>query len=106
MPFTWIAEVLVCIFAVFGLYGIICRLLSFCCEKEHLSIALHMTAEEDGGARLLEGIRHAQYMTEAQNFHMQPPVILLDVAPSEEVLALLRACQYEVYQKQGGEEEI
>lgn len=92
-----IAEVLVCIFAVYGVYAILCRILAHTCYKGDLSIALHLGQEEAQSAEA--GLRRATVVTEAQSGKMGAPVILVDEETDESALAGLRAGGCDVYRK-------
>ena len=94
MDFFEIVEILVCIFAVYGVYALVCRLLGHGCYKGDLSVAAYETGEETADA-----VRRATILTEAQNGRMRSPVILLEQTPSAERIEALRECGCHLYSR-------
>ncbi|MBQ8174799.1 MAG: hypothetical protein IJ009_05290 [Clostridia bacterium] len=94
MGFLEIMEIVVCIFAVYGVYALVCRLLGHGCYKGDLSVAIHKTEGETGDA-----IHRAIILTEAQNGKMRSPVILLEKTPSAEEEKALRECGCRLYSR-------
>lgn len=85
-----IFEIFVCLFAVYGIYALICRILALVMGKDALSIAFHVGEGEEPPA-CVDGARQAEILSESMNGRLMPPVMLLDGKPSEE--ALLTLCE-------------
>ncbi len=74
--FTVLFETVICIFAVYGIYALVCRLVAHFCYAGDLSIALHIKKDMSDDA--VADMCRALVLTEAQKEKMAPPVILLD----------------------------
>lgn len=94
MYFLEIAELLLCLFAVYGVYALICRLVSHGCYRGDLSVAVHKTEAEPRDA-----VRRAIILTEAQNGKMRSPVLLLEEEPSTEDKEMLQQCGCRLYSR-------
>ena len=92
-----IFEIFVCLFAVYGIYALLCRILSLFMGKEALSIAFHADLEEEEQLFAVDGARQAEILTESMNGRLRPPVILLEKRPSEEKLLSLYDLGLAVY---------
>ena len=92
-----ILELVVCVFAVYGVYALLCRFLSRRCYKGDLSVALHVKRE--GEIPPDDGLRRALLLTEAQKGRMQSPVILLDCKTDDRSRLLLEDSGCDVYYK-------
>ena len=72
-----IFEIFVCLFAVYGIYALLCRILALFLRKDALSIAFHVgRGEED--LSFVDGARAAEILSESMNGRLMPPVMLLD----------------------------
>ncbi len=94
------AEMIVCILAVFGVYGILCRVLAFFCRGEKLSYALHIENDAEAEALASDAIREAMLMTESENGRLLPPVILLNAPLPKESVERLRGYGYRIYHRE------
>ncbi len=98
-----IAEMIVCLLAVFGLYTVLCRVLSLFCRKEKLSLAVHIENDKEITEAASDRLREAVIMTESENGRLMPPVILLARKPNGEEIGLLRGFGFPIYYREGGE---
>lgn len=94
--FVEIFEIFICLFAVYGVYALICRILALFMRKDALSIAFHVGFGEDD-LSFVDGARQAEILSESMNGRLRPPVMLLDERPSEEILAALRDLGLSLY---------
>ena len=94
--FLEIFEIFVCLFAVYGIYALICRILALFMCKDALSIAFHVE-EGTEPTDCTEGARRAEILSESMNGRLMPPVMLLDAPPSEDVLYALYELGRTVY---------
>jgi hypothetical protein len=92
-----IFEVFVCLFAVYGMYALLCRILALLMRKDALSIAFHVDLEEEEPLSSVDGARQAEILTESMNGRLRPPVMLLEARPSEEQLLALYDLGLAVY---------
>lgn len=93
-----IFEIFVCLFAVYGMYALLCRILAIFMRKDALSIAYHVgLEEEEEGLSPVDGARQAEILTESMNGRLRPPVMLLEGRPSEEQLLSLHDLGLAVY---------
>ena len=92
-----IFEIFVCLFAVYGMYALLCRLLALFMRKDALSIAFHADLEEEEALSSVDGARQAEILTESMNGRLRPPVMLLEKRPSEEQLLSLHDLGLAVY---------
>ncbi len=103
-----IAEMIVCILAVLGIYMLLCRVLAFFCRRENLSIAVHIDKDEKITETAGDRIRDAILVTESEDGRLMPPVILLEKEPSGEELCILRGYGYPIYyrDRQENQEDV
>ena len=94
MLFVGILELFVCIFAVYGVYALICRLVSHGCYRGDLSVAVHQSEAEPSDA-----VHRAILLTEAQNGKMRSPVLLLERAPDAKEKEALLQCGCRLYSR-------
>lgn len=84
-----IFEIFVCLFAVYGVYALLCRILALFMRKDALSVAFHVGFGEDA-LSFVDGARAAEILSESMNGRLMPPVMLLDELPEEDTLAAMR----------------
>lgn len=94
--FLEIFEIFICLFAVYGVYALICRILALFMRKDALSIAFHVGFEEDA-LSFVDGARQAEILSESMNGRLRPPVMLLEEKPSEEIFSALRDLGLSLY---------
>ena len=85
MDFSEIAEIFICVLAVWGLYCIFRAFVSWCLPKKNISIAVHTTREETE-YELYTSLKEAQLISEGKAGVSGSPVILVDEAVSDEEL--------------------
>ena len=95
MRFLEIAELFICLFAVYCVYALICRLVSHGCYRGDLSVAVHKTTE----AEPRDAVRRAIILTEAQNGKMRSPVLLLEEEPDASDKEMLQQCGCRLYSR-------
>jgi hypothetical protein len=91
-----ILEIFICLFAVYGMYAFLCRILALFMGKDALSIAFHVREEEEP-IICADGARQAEILSESMNGRLMPPVMLLDGKVSEETALTLRDLGLAVY---------
>ena len=91
-----IFEIFVCIFAVYGLYALLCRILALFMRKDALSVAFHVGVGEDA-LSFTDGARAAEILSESMNGRLMPPVMLLDGELDDEELGAMRELGLTLY---------
>ena len=97
MTATELLEIVVCVFAVYGVYALLCHLLAYLIPKADLSVGVHVDGESAFSAA--EDLRYAIILTEEHRGHFQPPVFLLDKTAEDTLLAALREEGCEIYRR-------
>ncbi len=91
-----IFEIFVCIFAVYGVYALLCRILALFMRKDALSVAFHVGRGEDA-LSFMDGARAAEILSESMNGRLMPPVMLLDGEIDEEEIGAMRELGLTLY---------
>ena len=91
-----ILEIFICLFAVYGIYALVCRILALFMGKDALSIAFHVGEGEEIPV-CVDGARQAEILSESMNGRLLPPVMLLDGRVSAETAQALRELGLTVY---------
>ena len=91
-----IFEIFVCLFAVYGVYALLCRVLSLFMRKDALSVAFHVRGGENA-LSYIDGARAAEILSESMNGRLMPPVMLLDGELDEEELSAMRELGLRLY---------
>ena len=79
------AEIFICVLAVWGLYCIFRAFVAWCLPKKNISIAVHTTKEESE-YELYSSLKEAQLISDTKSGVSREPVILVDEAVSDEEL--------------------
>ena len=95
MGFTEFAEIVICVFAVYGVYALLCRIISHGCYRGDFSVAVHLLEKNE----VEDAVRRAIILTEAQNGRMKSPVLLLEEPPSADESEALTKCGCRLYSR-------
>lgn len=93
-----VLEILVCLFAVFGLYALILRVLAFFTRRSALRVAVLLSEEMLASPELAALYdNEARLCAEGQRGRLGGPVLLLERHPTEEERAALLALGRALY---------
>lgn len=88
MDFSEIAEIFVCVLAVWGVYCIFRSFVAWCLPKNNISIAVHTTRQEPE-YELYTSLKEARLISESNRDLSSDPVILVDGAVTDEELQII-----------------
>lgn len=101
MGFVEILEIIVCVFAAYGIYSLLCHIIAAFCQKDAMAIGIQVAYKDaqDPFPNLEEHVRYAVLLTEEHRGNMQPPVLLLDADAEDACVEILREYGYEIFRK-------
>ena len=85
MSFSEIAEIIVCVLAVWGVYCIFSSFVAWCLPRQNVSLGVHAKREQSE-LELYNSLREAQLLAENSSELSRRPVVLVDFTMTENEL--------------------